>query len=358
MGELTKQITIRSGACITALGNNISQAWAKLVKNESGLSYDEGLWKGSIASLNAANRFDTLLDYLLTDLEKKEKALLSLAKTGVIISSAKANITKLSHNPFEKLALYIKNRLLLLKPPTIISNACISGVCAINLAGDMIREEEYETVIVIGIDVLSEFVEKGFSSLHALSKSQCKPYDNLRDGINLGEAAAYVVLSGHKSEANNPIVYVSGASSNDSNHISGPSKNGEGLYRAIRKSLDQLSIKHESIDYIQAHGTATIYNDEMEAQAFHRLRMSYTPINSFKSYIGHTLGAAGIVETQFAMKSMLENTLIKSLGYTNNGLTIPLNLVSQNKKQEINTLLKSASGFGGGNAALILQKKK
>lgn len=354
-GELNNKIFIRSGACISALGNSIDEAWVKLLSNTSGLQLHQGKWEGRIKDLQE-NRFNTLLNKLLLHIKSEETAFLKDKDNQLIISTTKANIEDLPNNAFEQIGNEIKAILGLNKEPIIVSNACISGVVAINLAADLIKMNACKQAIVIGIDVLSEFVSTGFKALFALSDNLCMPYDKNRKGINLGEAGAYVFLSNIKENNTFSALFLAGASSNDANHISGPSRTGEGLYRAINKTLNRAGLKPQNVDYIQAHGTATLYNDEMESIAFNRLDLFDTPSNSFKAYIGHTLGAAGIVETIFALKSLEENTLIQSLGYQEHGLTKPMQIITQNKNCELNTILKSASGFGGGNAALLITK--
>jgi 3-oxoacyl-[acyl-carrier-protein] synthase-1 len=153
-----------------------------------------------------------------------------------------------------------------------------------------------------------------------------------------------------------PLQLLSGTSANDANHISGPSRTGEGLFRSIRKTLRQNNIAPDEIDFISAHGTATVFNDEMEAIAFDRMGMNSVPLNSLKGYFGHTLGAAGVIETVVSMQMMRSNSLVKSLGYRESGTTKALNITTENRPAEISTVLKTASGFGGCNASLVVRK--
>ena len=226
------------------------------------------------------------------------------------------------------------------------------------MADDLLKENMYEQVFVIGIDVLSEFIVNGFQSLFALSEDRSKPFDAERKGINLGEAAACILISKHKIENQFCAELLGGSSSNDANHISGPSRTGEGLVRSINKTLKFANTTAQEIDFISAHGTATKFNDEMESIALGRVNLENCAVNSFKAYLGHTLGAAGIIETIFALKSMEKNMLIKSLGYKKLGVSRAINIVPKNSIFKINTILKTASGFGGGNATLIIKKAK
>ena len=353
--ELNTQVFIRSGACISALGANLDEAWEMLLKNTSGLSLNLGNWEGRISNLEG-NRFNELLDQLLKEIVLNEQNNIANKDTQVIISTTKANIEDLPANAFAEMTSKVQSVLQLSNEPIVVSNACISGIIAINLAADLIKSGSCNRVIVIGIDVLSEFVTTGFKALFALSNSLCKPYDKQRKGINLGEAGAYVVLSNIKDAHSYSARFLSGASSNDANHISGPSRTGEGLYRAIHKSIERAEINSSAIDFIQAHGTATLYNDEMESIALGRLDLEGSPSNSFKAYIGHTLGAAGVIETIFSLKCLEEDMLIKSLGYEEHGLGSPMNIITKNRATKLSTILKSGSGFGGCNAAFIIQK--
>ena len=238
--------------------------------------------------------------------------------------------------------------------PVVMSNACTSGVLALITSGYYIKENIYDKVVVTGGDILSEFTFSGFQCLQALSRGICKPFDKNRDGINLGEACATIVLSSKATPAG--IELKAGATSNDANHISGPSRTGEGLLRAINNVLSYSHSSHSDIGYISAHGTATPYNDEMEAKAFHSARIAQAPVNSLKGYFGHTLGAAGILETIMAIWSMKKELIIASKGYDENGVSAPLQIVKENIVKKINKCLKTASGFGGCNAALLFEK--
>jgi 3-oxoacyl-[acyl-carrier-protein] synthase-1 len=145
-----------------------------------------------------------------------------------------------------------------------------------------------------------------------------------------------------------------GFTTNDANHISGPSRTGEGLFIAINRILKSTP---DPIDYISAHGTATPYNDEMESIAITRAGLQAVPVNSFKGYWGHTLGAAGVIESIMSTYSMRNSVLFNTLGYQEIGVTNPILIVDNLTEMEINNCLKIASGFGGCNAALLFHKK-
>ena len=302
------------------------------------------------------NRYDHLLSVACLDLIKKvSSGLLSSPRTLFIVSSTKGNIDADPRSAFGSTKNILREQLGIFHPPVIVSNACASGVIAINLAADYLNSGKYDDVIVMGIDSLSDFVLFGFQSLFALSDEATRPFDSKRKGISLGEACGVVILSSQKGEEFS-VQYCGGASSNDANHISGPSRTGEGLVRAVQKAMMRAGINSDDIDYISAHGTGTIYNDDMESIAFSRLGLTKKPVNSLKSYFGHTLGAAGVIEIIISMLCIEKNMLFKSLGFSESGTSEKINVISKNEEKEINLVLKTASGFGGTNAALVLKK--
>jgi 3-oxoacyl-[acyl-carrier-protein] synthase-1 len=194
----------------------------------------------------------------------------------------------------------------------------------------------------------------------ALSDNLCRPYDIKRNGINLGEGVSAILVSNDKEICDDKLALseiTGGGQANDANHISGPSRDGTGLNISVRKAMEEAGIAPSQIGYINAHGTATVYNDEMEAIAFSALQLDKTPLNSLKGYFGHTLGAAGVLETILTIRQLNNGVLLKSRGYEENGVSKPLGVLQANQPvQDLEYALKTASGFGGGNAAIILKK--
>ena len=192
----------------------------------------------------------------------------------------------------------------------------------------------------------------------SLENGPCKPFDLTRNGLSLGEGCGTIILTSNESYASTPkIEFLSGSSANDSNHISGPSRTAEGLHLAIQGSLIESGLTADQIDYISAHGTATPFNDEMETQALVRSNMQHIPVNSFKGYFGHTLGAAGVIESILTIHSLKSNKLFKTLGFNTLGVTENINVISEHTTSSINYGMKLASGFGGCNATAIFAKK-
>jgi 3-oxoacyl-[acyl-carrier-protein] synthase-1 len=245
-----------------------------------------------------------------------------------------------------------------LRQSIVISNACISGVLAMIVASRYLQRGGFDHALVIGADVLSKFIISGFQSLSALSADYCRPFDAERQGINLGEAAGCMLLTAAPEELGlTPQVRITGAGvSNDANHISGPSRTGEELGYAIRKALDTAKLLPEEIGFVSAHGTATSFNDEMEAKAFYNAALVDVPVHSLKGNFGHTLGAAGIIESIMSIQGLLQNEVLPTHGFERLGVSRPLQVSNALRKKQMSACLKTASGFGGCNAAVVFQK--
>lgn len=287
-------------------------------------------------------------------------------RVGLIISTTKGNIDALdANNSFSKERAYlselgknIKEFFSFKNDAVVVSNACVSGILAVAIAKRYIQQNTYDHVFVVSGDIVSEFILSGFNSFQALSHEPCKPYDKNRTGINIGEVAASTLITNNSDNLSKEAVEILGESScNDANHISGPSRTGEGLYRSMKSALEQANLKAQDIDYISAHGTATMFNDEMEAIAINRLDLQNVPLNSLKGYFGHTLGASGLLETIIGMHSLYNNTLYACKGFENLGVSKPINVITKTTSKKLKTFLKTASGFGGCNTAIIFKKK-
>ncbi len=301
-----------------------------------------------LATFSAQKAIDQLEDYI------------DLQQTVFILATTKGNIELLGQVPDERMLLHhpahiIADQLDIPNKPVVISQACVSGVVALQYGMRLLQQGRYKHAVVCGCDRFSRFVLSGFQSFQAVSDEACRPFDAERKGITLGEAAATIILSVDKP-TNTLGQLTGGATSNDANHISGPSRTGEELAAAISSAIDEANITPAQIDMISAHGTATIYNDEMEAKAFDVAGISNAPLHSFKGYIGHTLGAAGVLESAMILESIRHQILIPSIGYNTSGVSKDINVTQQAQAANINHVLKTASGFGGSNAAIIWKK--
>jgi 3-oxoacyl-[acyl-carrier-protein] synthase-1 len=311
-------------------------------------------------------RFEQLLMASISDALQNSSVDAGDKKTVLIISSIKGNISLLeteSYNPTiqKRISLPASAKLVaeyfgFINQPVVVSNACISGIMAILTGMRLIQSGQYENAVIAGADVISKFVLSGFQSFQAISPGPCKPFDVNRDGISLGEGAATIILSANPKNAQG-IKVMGGAVSNDANHISAPSRTGAELCQAITKTLDNAHLLATDIDFISAHGTATIYNDEMEATAITLANLQTVPVNSLKGYYGHTLGAAGLIESIVSIHSLKENLVIPTLGFNETGTTNPLNICTDLLSGNFTNCLKTASGFGGCNAAVVFSKQ-
>lgn len=290
---------------------------------------------------------------------------ISSTRTVFILSSTKGSIEKLGQTDDDKLYLgniaqRIATRLGIQLSPIVVCNACISGLAAMILASRLLVSKKYDYAVVCGADCPGRFIISGFQSLNAMSAFSCQPFDIERQGLNLGEAAATVVLGREittKSVNNGCRRQVwqigHGYIKNDAYHISTPSKTAEGLYEALQETMN--GIDKRNIAFINAHGTATLFNDQMEAIAIHRAELQDIPVNALKGYIGHTLGAAGIMETILCMKAVDDHTVLGTRGYEEVGVSGRIQLSSKHHSTIKTSFIKQLSGFGGCNATLYAQ---
>lgn len=288
-------------------------------------------------------------------------------RVGLIIATTKGNIDALDdQNPFSESRAYLSELGKQIQEffgfydvPWIISNACVSGILAVATAERLVSMGTYDHIFIVSGDLVSRFTLSGFQSFQALSSDPCKPYDTNRSGINIGElAASALVTSDPTTTCPEAICILGSASCNDANHISGPSRTGEGLYRAMLSALQSAKLEPENIDFISAHGTATVFNDEMEAIAFNRAGLQEVPVHSMKGFFGHTLGASGLLEAIIGMHSVHQDTLFASLGYETLGVSQSIKVISDTQPKTLRTFLKTASGFGGCNTAIVFEKRE
>ena len=343
--------------------------FASLFQDEHDLNAVETLHETSLHQMAPQyTRFEKLAIKAAEDAIKQANIDASNERVLFILSTTKGNVELLEHldtchdnRPYlwysaQLIAKYFGNQ----NTPIVASNACISGCAAQIAAYNMLQySDQYDYVVVVGAEVLSKFIISGFQSFKALSPERCKPFDQNRCGLNLGEAGAAIVYARTKTPEELPeqtIIMEAGAINNDANHISGPSRTGEGLLRSIRKVTENFDTQR--IAFINAHGTATLYNDDMESVAINRASLQDIPVNSLKGYYGHTLGAAGIMEVILSSIALQKRMVIKSLGTEQAGTAQPLNVCMENHKIQGDAFLKLISGFGGSNAAVLFSLRQ
>lgn len=241
--------------------------------------------------------------------------------------------------------------------PIVVSNACISGCAALHLVKPLLQKHGFRYVVVIGADVLSKFIISGFQSFKALSPDFCRPFDADRTGLNLGEAAATIIFAEMAETKMDTIGIVASALCNDANHISAPSRTAEGLLKTLKSVVSaEKDLSVSDIAFVNAHGTATRYNDDMESVALDRMGWNKLTVNSLKGYFGHTLGAAGVLETVISSRELLNGQILPTIGTQNPGTVAEIHVSLQPEKTDKPLFVKMISGFGGSNAAVLFTK--
>lgn len=377
---MLKEVFITETNCITPIGFDLATNIKNIMGSVSGIQLhqntdlmkmpfyasivDDVELDSAFAKISLAENYTRLEKMMILALQPIVKKSKLDERTGFILSTTKGNITAIlnpSSANFQNahLSQFAKNIggfFGFKTEPIVISNACVSGLLAISVAKRLIQSTMFDNIFIVAGDEVSEFVLSGFNSFQAMSDLPCTPYSKNRSGVTLGEAAAAALVS--SNEENAKVKIIGDGSINDANHISGPSRTGEGLFRSIESALAEAKINADQINYISAHGTATTLNDEMEAIAFNRLGLENVPVNSLKGFYGHTLGASGLLETVIGIESVIESKLFVSLGFDEIGVSQYINVIEKNEDKEINYFLKTASGFGGCNTAILFEKVK
>lgn len=351
---------------ISPLGETSEENYLSVKAGRSGIrAYEPGtcnIPEGFYASLLFED-FETLA------LKSAQKAIanarleLKGKRTAFILSSTKGNIEE--NISLADSAQRIASQLGIDAKPIVVCNACISGLSALILGNRLIDSGLYDAAIVCGCDTPRQFILSGFQSLKALSPEPCRPFDMERMGLNLGEAAATLILSKNPIQGNSWRMG-DGFIRNDAFHISTPSKTADGLYLSLQRTLEsytkEISSTCKQIDlkahlaFINAHGTATLFNDQMESVAIGRAGLSDLPANAYKSFWGHTMGAAGILETIISMKAIDDDTILGTRGFSELGVSGKMNICAENRPTDKKGFIKMLSGFGGCNATIWAAK--
>ena len=364
-------VSVLSDNIISPLGFTTRENYLALKSGKTSLCLHDNLWglpEPVCASLFSESQRKELLTEGLTFFEslavasvkdalKKTTFDITSQRVVFVLTSTKGNIQELEHGGVRvnlaESAQVISQRVGVTTMPIVVCNACISSTSAQVLASRLIESGTYDYVIVNGTDCLNKFVVAGFSSLKAVSPEPCRPFDMDRTGLNLGEASATMVLGRTDAEhADTTWNIVGGAVRNDADHISNPSKTAEGCSRAIKT----LSCDTSELSLVSVHGTATLYNDQMEAIALQRNNLSDVPTLALKGFLGHTMGAAGILETIISLCCIEDGKTLPSKGFEELGVSAKVNISNAPIETKGHTLLKIISGFGGCNAALLLSK--
>ncbi len=369
-------VWLGADSMITALGFSSEQVISSIEEYRIGCREinDERLWSKPLVAgrINERQVPDiegyTLLERMLIavtdDVVKRSEIDTAAPDSCLIVSSTKGNIELLSGAGITEERIFLSDmaqrvavRCGFKNMPLVISNACISGVSAIIVAARLIDEGIYRNVVVVGGDTMTRFVVTGFQGFKSVSGQVCRPYDEARDGLTLGEACAAVLLTSEIERAEKPYIEVAGgAISNDANHISAPSRTGDGLCFAIEGAMKEAEVFADEVGFVNGHGTGTPYNDEMESKAFALAGLDGVPVNGFKPYFGHTLGASGVVESIVSAHALRKGVVYGTPGFEKMGTPYRVDVSPQHRQTTKDVCVKTASGFGGCNAAIVLRK--
>ncbi|MEO5356424.1 MAG: beta-ketoacyl-[acyl-carrier-protein] synthase family protein [Nitrospirae bacterium YQR-1] len=364
------KVFIKQAAAFTSLGENLDDTFDALCLGKTAIApvkrfstvHMEGTDAAIIPSLDMSdsNKIITLLSKLLpqlNDLSPDTFVIWTGIKGGVEqIERQAGGLARLSEKWASDYRKWIAEVLSLNGTGMEINAACVSSTVGISVGAELIERGQCRSVLVVGADWVSRFTFSGFASLRALTKTVCRPFDINRDGLAIGEAAAAVHLTDRQGSGENLPELIGSGIANDANHITGPSRDGAGLTSAIHAALKQASLSPVDIGAFCAHGTATRYNDDMELTALERVfDKRRFPVFSVKGALGHTLGAAGVLETAICLKALSLHTIPPTCGCKN-----PEQRASDRAgdyKQEFKgcNILTTNSGFGGINAALIIR---
>ncbi len=333
------------------------------LRKELGLT-DKGISRTSLLALKAMHEAITHSQLQSSQLESRNIAIIGANTVGGMCHTSEFLHDSTSpDNPSVYISSYdngsitrfLQNQFGIKGISNTINTACSSGANAIAYGAEVINAGLAERAIVGGVDTLAKFTINGFNSLHILSPEICRPFDNSRQGLNLGEAAAFLVLEKEEDVIGKEIygVLTGWSNTNDAYHASSISDNGDGPYLAMKRALEMAELQPSQISYVNAHGTATENNDITESRAMMRLFENVPPFSSTKSYIGHTLGAAGAVEAVYSLLSLKHQELYPNLQFKEAIPETGLIPLKQYQKAEVRHVLSNSFGFGGNCSSLI-----
>ena len=372
-----KPVWVTHTTAATALGNDLDTSWEKLLRGETAIHtvgrFPTQRYPSRLAacihdlspSVNGS-MIHPLIDRIISGipvLPKETQLVTATTKGGIdILEQIRSGLrSDIGDSLPSGIPEYISKKLGLLNKGFNISAACASSSVAFSQSAMLIASGKIEVALILCLDLVTEFVFSGFSSLQILSPYPCRPFDRRRSGLSLGEGGAAILMmnADRARKYRYPCLAqaIGWGIAGDASHITAPARDGEGLNRAIGIALRNSGLRAEDIGAIHAHGTGTIYNDEMELTAFKKaLDDLPIPIHSVKGAIGHTLGAAGGIEIAISIKSLSEQVIPPTVGL---GKVMKAG-IGRIRPEPVplsgNCILKTNSGFGGINSAIILRK--
>lgn len=400
---MSKGIAITGMGIISSIGNNVEENYTSLINGSKGISkiskldtiHKDSIMVGEIAYTNL--ELEKLLDLPASNNYSRTALLGSVAakealnnagisdikscKTGLISSTSVGGMDMTEKYYYDYLNIPEKQKYIdghhagdstqkiaeqlgiTESLVTTISTACSSAANAIMLGARLIKTGELDRVIVGGADCLSKFTINGFNTLMILSDTYSTPFDENRKGLNLGEAAAFLVLESDKvvaAENKKVLGYVKGyGNANDAFHQTASSENGDGATLAMEKALKISNLAPSEIDYINAHGTATGNNDLSEGRAIIRAFGNQPPhFSSTKAYTGHTLAAAGAIEAVYSVLALQNNIIYPNLNFKTPMKEFNIKPQTELLNKKIDTVLSNSLGFGGNCSTVIFSKKQ
>ena len=399
---MNKGVAITGMGIISAIGNNVAENFEALINEKKGITRVDNIetiqrseiMVGEVkftndelisqlnlppennysrtALLGAIAAKEAFADAGISDIKKYKTGIISGTSVGGMDMTEKYYYEYLTEKPFQKYIeshhagdstqkiaqqLGIEESLV-----TTISTACSSAANAIMLGARLIKSGKLDRVLVGGADCLSKFTINGFKTLMILSDTFNTPFDEKRKGLNLGEAAAFLVLESDevvKSENKKVLAYVKGyGNANDAFHQTASSDNGDGATLAMEKALKVANLNPSEIDYINAHGTATGNNDLSEGRAILRIFGDNLPeFSSTKAFTGHTLAAAGAIEAVYSILALQHNVIFPNLNFKTPMKEFSMVPQTELKKKELRTVLSNSLGFGGNCSTVIFSKE-
>jgi 3-oxoacyl-[acyl-carrier-protein] synthase II len=370
-----RPVWVAEAAAVTALGPDLETLWQNLRAGRTGIapvarfptrSYASGV-AALIADLTAApgrSLVHELLDRLLGQLAPLPEGcelLTASTKGGVdcLEPLARGRPAEASDLLFSSLLDAIAGRLGLGGEAVNVNTACASSTVALARGAGRIACGAAEAIVVIGFDVITEFVFSGFSALKALSREPCRPFDRHRTGLSLGEGAAALLLTSAdraQRDGRPCLGTVAGwGAANDATHITAPARDGSGLVLAVRRALAVAGLAPEAIAAVSAHGTGTVHNDAMELVAFQQVFGERpVPIHSLKGAVGHSMGAAGAIEAAVSLRALAERVAPPTVGLRDPDPAAEGRVRPEPVAFSGDFVLSTNSGFGGVNGALVL----
>ncbi len=332
-------------------------AWQSRNNALIALGLQQGTLQQSLAKLVAqfgSARIGVVMGSSTSSIDRSEEAYRQLDSEGKLPPEFVQEKVLNPHAP----GLFVAELLGLDGPNMTINTACSSSAKVFATAARWLRAGIVDAVLVGGADTLCQSVLYGFHSLQLVSDAQCRPFDGARDGINLGEAAGFALLvRGDVIAIEHTGIQLSGyGESSDAHHMSHPHPEGAGARLAIEQALTQASLAPAHIDYINLHGTASRANDHIEGNLVGAMFPARTLVSSTKGWTGHTLGAAGILESIFALEALASGLVLGTLNLAQVDPEIAIVMSAANQTAELTHVMSNSFGFGGNNACLIFSR--